>query len=92
MLKKRLTAAQRKRQQIKALEQRLTDIYSGAFGSGFGEYDGASAEDLSRIVPAVRFIFKLYDDQSYLTDPYNLHHYHNPKMLTEFLYEHGVRA
>jgi len=83
---------------IDALERRLTDIYSGALGGLWVKADNwPGAEQLSRIVPAVRDTFELNDEEegyhkSYLCAPGNLDAYDTPSKLAEFLHDAGIRA
>jgi len=87
----RKTKSQKEAAQKAALLQRLRDIYSGALGQEWSNEDFATAEVLSRVLPAVRTSFGIEDNSSTLSH-YCLHHYDTPETAAEFLYDQGVRA
>ena len=91
--KKRATPTQSARAQKQALEQRFRDIFSGALGMAW-DTEGmcVGAEELSRIVPAVKEIFGLEEQKAFLVSPANLHHYDSPESLAEVFWRHGLRA
>lgn len=95
---KRLTKKQKREQEIEALRVRLNDIYSGATGRCWNNDDDyPSAEELSRIVPAVRDVFELNDEtegyhKSYLVGPHCLGYFECIHHLAEHLHGGGVRV
>lgn len=96
---KRLTKKQREEKAKAALEQRIQDTVNGATGGYFdsGE-DWLTAENLSRVVPALRDTFQGEKDEhgrcpwSYCFDLHNLNHYDDVSSITNFLFEQGIRA
>jgi hypothetical protein len=98
---KRKTKEQREEIARAALRQRIEDIALGAEGDeGVLDKNGwfAGAHCLSRLIPALRARFGLDDegnertDIKYLWYPSNLDSFDNVDTITDFLYEHGVRA
>lgn len=104
---KRRTKAQVEAERRSALFQRVRDIYSGGCGRGFAQYEEteasewASAEELSRIVPALRDEFRgepistesiTRNEFDWLFLPHNLGHFGTPGEATEFMFDKGVRA
>ncbi len=87
---KRKTKAQREQAAKAALLQRVTDVYSGVWGGAVTEDDFSTAEDLSRIIPALKGIFG--DKPEYLWLPHNLGNFDRPETATDFLYRNGVCA
>ena len=93
MATKRTTKQQREQQEIAALTQRLADIYSGACGFGWIECEHwPMADDLSRIVPAVKGAFEHQVDASWPWSPANLSYWDSPSSLAAFLHRAGFRA
>ena len=93
MAAKRKTAGQRRREQLDAFRTRLIDIYSGACGREFVVGDEwASAEELRRIIPAVREVFGTCRAVDYVYRPHCLEHWDDPAKLAEWLFEAGFRA
>lgn len=89
---KRKTKAQREAEQIEALRMRINDVYSGASGSCWDEEaEWPTAEQLSRIVPALRCIFE-GESNKHLFNPHHLDKYETPSRLAEFYFDQGVRA
>ena len=92
MTTKRKTKAQKEAEEKAALRQRLTDIYSGAYG--YPWVDGESyirSGPLSRIIPAC--VGLLNDDHDiYQMVDHNISEYESVEKLTEFYYRLGVRA
>jgi len=86
----------RERKARKALEQRVSDIVSGACGYSFGENDDwLNAAQLSRALPALKAVFK--DDKRITQDGFiyaigSLDNFDNVQDITNWLYENGVRA
>ena len=92
-MKKRTAKEKREAAQLAALTQRLTDIYSGAVGIAWDEETHwPGAEDLSRIMPAVREVFEGENIGEFLFKPRYLDRYDQPSVLAKFLFENGVRA
>ena len=89
---KRKTKPQHEAEQKAALLQRVRDIYSGAAGMEWDSDESwPGANELSRIVPAVRGLF-VTDDYEFLVAPSNLGEYDTPEKLAEFLFRYGVRT
>jgi hypothetical protein len=80
------------------VRQRVEDIAMGAAGYDFSGDEWATAEFLSRFIPALKVQFgmdnegKDRNDRVCLWFPSNLHHYDNVDTTTEFFFELGVRA
>ena len=98
MVKKK-TKEQREYEQRQALRQRVEDICAGATYGEVYEYSvdqyPFSATDLSRIVPALQKAFLCMEEgrhNDYLFRPMQLDHYENVDSITDFLFDHGVRA
>lgn len=88
---KRLTKQQKEDQQRAALLRRVTDVYSGAIGQEWSEDEFATAEILSRVIPALRELFsKQWKD--YMNSPHSLHHFDNARMAADWLFQEGIRA
>ena len=49
-------------------------------------------DELSIIVPAVRDLFYLEGEKSFLIGPANLGYYTSPRKLAELLWRNGIRA
>lgn len=88
---KRLTKQQKEDQQRAALLRRVTDVYSGAMGAIWTEDEFATAEILSRVLPALK---ELFDPQwqDYMHSPHGLSRFDNAKSATDWLFQEGVRA
>ena len=95
---KRTKAEQKRMDEIEALRSRLEDIYSGATGRAWNNEDEwPGADELSRIVPAVRDVFALNDEiegrhKALLVNPCQLGRFDCTMDLAEFLHVHGIRA
>jgi hypothetical protein len=94
---KRKTKEQRDTEGRAALRQRVHDIACGAAGYQFdGEEEWATAEFLSRFLPALKAQFGESPDpqigRDYLWAITNLNHYNDIDTTADFLFEHGVRA
>ena len=89
---KRLTKSQREAKQRAALSQRVHDLYAGAWGRPVTEDDFCTAEDLSRVLPALKGAMTVTEPQDYVWCDHNLGEFNDPKTATEFLYRAGVRA
>ncbi|TFZ81451.1 hypothetical protein [Candidatus Macondimonas diazotrophica] len=91
--KKRTTKQQRENQQLKALTQRISDIYCGASGGVWNEEEECpTAEQLSVIGPAVRSTFQGENVPEWVWDFINLDKFERPSVLAKQLFEYGVRA
>ena len=88
---KRKTKAQREGEQYAALLQRVTDIYSGALGIEWTADEWATADTLSRIIPALKELFSVETAQ-YVWSPGNLRYFDTAENAAKFLYESGSRA
>lgn len=89
-----MTAKQkREKQQIDALTQRITDIYSGA-GAGvwLEEERWPTAEELSNIIPAVMETFGQDCVPGFVWAPRNIHRFDTPRTIAIQLHAFGVRA
>jgi hypothetical protein len=88
---KRLSKQQREGQQRAALLRRVTDVYSGAMGGEWDSDQFATAEILSRVIPALK---ELFSDQwhEYLCSPHMLHYFDTAKNATDRLFYEGIRA
>ena len=96
---KRKTKEQRDAAAKAALRQRIADIATGAAGAEFDHDDEwANADMLSRFVPALRVQFGLdaegneRTDRAHLWFLSNLHYFDDVDSVTDFFFEHGVRA
>lgn len=90
---KRESKAQRERRQKAALRQRINDVYSGAKGQMWDGDDFATAEQLSRVVPALRdMLASQHSEMIYPWSPHCLNYYDTVDTSTEFLFRHGYRA
>jgi hypothetical protein len=88
---KRLSKQQKEDQQRAALLRRVTDVYSGAMGAIWSVDDFATAEILSRVIPALRELFaKHWKD--YMSNAHALNHFDNAESAAAWLFEQGVRA
>lgn len=75
-----------------ALLQRLKDIFAGSAGYILDiDGDTAGPEQLERILPVCKDIFKL-DSDSYLLSLSNLGKWESPQSACDFLFDAGVRA
>ena len=75
-----------------ALRLRVRDIAVGSAGYNFdGKNEFATAEFLSRFVPALKETFDR-EGRSHLWLTSNLNCYDNIDTTTDFLFSHGVRA
>ena len=94
MSKKRVTKAQREAKELEALTQRLTDIYSGAFGSAWSDASMCfcGAEQLSRIHPAVEECFCYQVDTTFIWETCHLDKWETPETLATYLFSFGIRA
>lgn len=88
---KRLSKQQKEDQQRAALLRRVTDVYSGAMGGEWDQDQFATAEILSRVIPALKELFSSQWHE-YLTNPHGLHHFDNAKSAAERLFNEGIRA
>lgn len=86
--KKRITKAQRDAAQKAALLQRVSDIYAGALGQAWDDDEFATAEILSRVMPALESVFNNADVRSMFL----LAYFDNPRSAAERLYAMGIRA
>lgn len=91
-MSKRKTKNQREAEQLAALEQRITDIYSGAQGVEWGEDDFANAEILSSVIPAIQSVFGCGKHQEWLFGHRSLGRFDNPTSAAKHLFDHGYRA
>lgn len=94
---KRKTKEQREAEQYAALRQRVEDVCAGAtYGECYLMDDYTfSATELSRIVIACQRAFICEEDgnrNDYLFKPHNLDEYESVDSITEFLFNHKVRA
>jgi ribosomal protein S12 methylthiotransferase accessory factor YcaO len=90
---KRLTKQQKEDQQRAALLQRVTDVYSGAVGAVWADEDWATAQVLSRVIPALEGMFiDPAANKSFLFRAHNIDRFDTPEAATNFLFEYGVRA
>ena len=99
VMAKRKTKEQREAEQYDALRQRVLDICAGATYGEIYEIETEQypfcATDLSRIVMALRRAFLCEEEgkhNCYLFVPIQLNHYETVETITDFLFEHGVRA
>lgn len=101
MSTKKMTKKQKRENELKqALQSRVEDIASGVTAGDTATDDPDywfGADELSRLVPAVRKSIIGYDDDGKEIKPYltvigNLEHYENCLKITDFLFDHGVRA
>jgi hypothetical protein len=90
-MKKRLTKQQQIEEQRKLLQARVKDVVTGACGEVPDGDFFTTAEQLSRIVPALKGIFP-DDSNSFMWMPHNLCHFENVETITEFLFSNGERA
>jgi len=93
---KRKTKEQREARAKATLRQRIEDIAVGAAGYDFkAEDEFATADFLSRFVPALKIQFGLVADgvsNDYLWMPSNLGNYDSIDSTTDFLFRNDVRA
>lgn len=102
---KRKTKAQREREKYEALWQRVYDVVCGACGRAFDEdidtetCEWLSLEEASRVIPALRALFAVEDFEGstcpgneWLFSLHNLDHFDSPGSITDYFFEHGVRA
>ena len=88
---KRKTKAQREAEEYAALLQRITDIYSGATGQEWGDGDWATADNLSRVLPAIRELFET-EAGDWKFGLHAINYYDTAETAATFLYKNGVRA
>lgn len=88
---KRKTKAQREHEAKAALLQRVEDIYAGALGMECDDDQWATADILSRVVPALREIFSS-DSNAYLFEVHCLQYFDTAKSAAQHLYGCGIRA
>ena len=87
-----MTKAERDEAQFVALRQRVADAATGAAGFEFDvDSEWANAEILSRLIPALQVIFG-DDGNKHLWMPGNLHHFNDVDSITNFLWDHKIRA
>lgn len=94
-MSKRRTKAQLETAAYCALWQRVADVVSGACGCAVHEETILGAEELSRVVPALKANFLCTEEgkaNSYLFEPHCLNHYGSPNEIADFLFGSGVRA
>ena len=89
---KRKTKAQREAEQLEALTLRITDIYSGAQGSAWGDEDFANAEVISNVIPTLISVFGCPEGNGCLFRGYSLRYFDNPASASEHLFKYGYRA
>jgi|LGVF01.2.fsa_nt_gb hypothetical protein len=88
----------RERKARKALEQRVSDIVSGACGRHVDRLDTPTPGELADLVPAMRDIFApicengSVSDLEWMFEANQLHHFSDVEDITDWLYEQGVRA
>lgn len=92
MATKRKTKAQREADQKAALLRRITDIYSGALGQAWDEDEFASADLLSRVVPALQQMFGAQIEREFPWMARSLGRFDNPESAAAFLFGLGIRA
>lgn len=91
-MKKRLTKQQKEEQELQALRLRIRDIAVGAAGYNLDvEDEFITLEIASRLVRALEATFG-NESNKYLFQPQNLDEYENINRITEFFFNHGVRA
>ncbi|NEN87953.1 MAG: hypothetical protein F6K48_03125 [Okeania sp. SIO3H1] len=80
------------KKEIEKLRARLNDIYSGAAGEVWDEEDRwPSAEELSRIIPAIKAIFEdLVPSHTWSLN--TIDKYDTPSQAAEFLFKRGATA
>lgn len=89
---KRKTKQQKEVEGRANLRKRVADIATGAAGFQFDfEGESSSARVLSRLVPALKVRFGNENNQ-FLFLPCNLGHYDTIDSITEFFWDHDVRA
>jgi hypothetical protein len=89
---RRRTKEQREAEALAALQQRLTDIYSGAQGQFWTVDDFATAEVLALVRPAIRSTFGEPPIDAWMWGDCCLTHFDNPAKAAQFLFAHGYRA
>ena len=91
-MKRRLTKQQKEVQEFQALRLRIRDITVGAAGYNIDiEGEFVTLDVASRLVRALEATFG-NESNKYLFQPQNLDEYDNIDMITEFYFNHGVRA
>lgn len=91
--KKRQTKEQREAVQKAELLRRVTDVYSGAIGKAWERDDFATAENLSKVIPALKDLFGEQDPlRGYVWELHCLNYFDNPRTATEHLFSSGFRA
>lgn len=92
-MKTKLTIKQKKEAAQKAaLLQRITDIYSGAQGSAWGDGDFATASILENAIHALKGVFGDSTEWSYMWECHCIGRFDSPETACEFLYDAGIRA
>jgi hypothetical protein len=75
-----------------ALLRRISDVYAGAGGREWDSEDAVSAEELSRIVPALEKLLGDQIDGDWAWRTYNLCNFESPETATDFLFGLGIKA
>lgn len=81
----------REAEQKAALRQRIADVYCGAQGGLVADDEWATADLLSRVLPALRALFDR-EGFHHLFFLGNLDYYDTIDSATDFFWDHGVRA
>lgn len=90
---KRLTKAQTVTAQKAALLRRVNDVYAGAQGTKWTADDFACAEQLGRVVPALRELFlPQHPQRGFAFEPHCLAYFDRPSTAADFLFREGFRA
>lgn len=69
-----------KKQREAELLQRIEDIYAGAYGGSFGEYDALSLSHAAKIIPAIKDRLKI-PTKAVIFEPRFLDEFESPKRL-----------
>lgn len=88
---KRPTKAQKEATEKLRLSAIVHAVYSGAMGGVWDGHQFATAEILSRAVPALQEMFPI-TDRAYMWSGHSLRHFDTAATATEHLYTQGIRA
>lgn len=88
---KRPTKAQKEEAAKQKLSAIIRAVYSGAMGGVWDDDQFATAEILSRVIPALQDMFPA-ENKDYMWRGHCLHHFDTAASATEHLYAQGIRA
>lgn len=74
-----------------ALLRRVRDVYAGAAGRVWTEDDFATADDLAKVMPALREMLVI-EGREYVFDLHCIDRFDCPETAADHLYRHGVQA